>query len=295
MQHLPATALRSVIEQLLSLPVAVSYDLRQVSAALADTGRITSSYTPTPPFARPFSSLLSLDISRGLREARQGSPGQDDVRRDTIARLAATEAIVEWLLAEHRRRITNNEPPLLRLNKHPFRLQTTFNPLAAGDLEILRAFELIENRAGLLDTMIRLAQPAAHRVESGRAIGPMRLLNVTKRQRFSELLFAAKDVTEDAEVTAGAFGLILSDGQPDLVLEPRFWSALSCNLLEPRSGDGPNLVRVRVLLGVFNGVRFQEVMRRAGSEDWWLDQVFVDINSPRAEAFLNFLSPQGAT
>ncbi|NKC23433.1 hypothetical protein HED50_22860 [Ochrobactrum oryzae] len=35
--HLPATALRSVIEQLYALPVAVSYDLRQVSEAILGT------------------------------------------------------------------------------------------------------------------------------------------------------------------------------------------------------------------------------------------------------------------
>ena len=60
MQHLPATALRSVVEQLLSLPVAVSYDLRQVSGALLAAGLIADEYAPAAPFERPFSSLLAL-------------------------------------------------------------------------------------------------------------------------------------------------------------------------------------------------------------------------------------------
>ena len=34
MHHLPASALRNVLEQLYALPVTVSYDLRQVSQAL---------------------------------------------------------------------------------------------------------------------------------------------------------------------------------------------------------------------------------------------------------------------
>ena len=190
MQHLPATALRSVVEQLLSLPVTVSYDLRQVSGALFAAGLIADEYAPMPPFERPFSSLLALDVSRNLRERRRGGPDQDAIRLDVLARLSATQTIADWLRAEHRRRIETSRQPMLRLNKRPFRLQATFDPLDAGDLDVLRAFELLENRAGLLETMIRLAQPTRVRRDAGRAIGPMRLLNVSERQRFAYLLFA---------------------------------------------------------------------------------------------------------
>ena len=236
MQHLPATALRSVVEQLLSLPVAVSYDLRQVSGALFAAGLIADAYAPAAPFERPFSSLLALDVSRNLREARRGAPDQDAIRSDVLARLSATQAIADWLRAEHRRRIETGGQPMLRLNKQPFRLQATFNPLDAGDLDVLRAFELLENRAGLLDTMIRLAQPSRVRRDVGRAIGPMRLLNVSERQRFAYLLFAVPREAEEADLAAGAFGLILSDGEPDFVLEPRSWPSLACNLLDSRPG-----------------------------------------------------------
>ena len=99
---------------------------------------------------------------------------------------------------------------------------------------------------------------------------------------------------EEADLAAGAFGLILSDGEPDFVLEPRSWSRLACDLLDPRSGDGPNLLRVRVFRGVFNGSTFQELKRRAGQDGWWLDQTFVDFNSPKADAFLSFLGAQVA-
>lgn len=40
MNHLPATAVRTVIEQLFAVPTAVSYDLRQVSQAMANDGLI---------------------------------------------------------------------------------------------------------------------------------------------------------------------------------------------------------------------------------------------------------------
>ena len=51
--HLPATAVRSVIEQLWALPISVAHDLRQVSQVLADNGA-RSAYHPEQRFARPF-------------------------------------------------------------------------------------------------------------------------------------------------------------------------------------------------------------------------------------------------
>jgi hypothetical protein len=42
--------------------------------------------------------------------------------------------------------------------------------------------------------------------------------------------------------------------------------------------------------GVFDGAAFQEAKRRAGENDWWLDQSFVDLNSAKAEAYLGFLA-----
>lgn len=65
--HLPATAVRSVLEQLYALPVVVAYDLRQASEALAVMGA-EAPYRPAKAFERPFSSLLSIDVIRPSRE-----------------------------------------------------------------------------------------------------------------------------------------------------------------------------------------------------------------------------------
>jgi predicted RecB family nuclease len=292
MQHLPATALRSVVEQLFSLPVTVSYDLRQVSAALRRAGLITEVYSPSPDFERPFSSLLALDVSRNLREGRGHGPNAAAIREDVRARLAASQAIADWLRAEHQRRVVASEPPMLRLNKQPLRLQSSFNPLDASDLEVLRAFELLENRAGLLDTMIQLARPTRVRRDAGRAIGPMRLINVSEKGRSAFLLFSMPREAEEADLSSGAFGLILSDGEPDLVLEPRLWPSMGCDLMDPWANDPSNFLRVRMFRPTFNGQLFQEVKRRAGQGGWWLDQSFVDFNSAKADNFLTFLGAQ---
>src|SRR5215468_707742 len=76
--HLPATAVRSVVEQLYALPVAVSYDLRQVSDAIATTGG-GPPYMPQQGFARPFSSLLSIDVIRNLRDGRPGAKSTAEI------------------------------------------------------------------------------------------------------------------------------------------------------------------------------------------------------------------------
>jgi predicted RecB family nuclease len=290
MAHLPATAVRSVVEQLFAVPATVSYDLRQVSQALEDAKLIKTSYRPGENFARPFSSLLSLDVIRAFRAKRGSASATNDIRADVVDRLSATQATVDWLLSEHARRINAGQPPMLRLSKQPFRLQATFNPLAAGDLDILRAFELLENRSGLLANLIQLAQPTRVRRDAGRSIGPMKLIGVTEKGRDAYLRFTISRDSEDSEIGSGSFGLILSDGEPDHVLEPRLWSRLACDVLEPAAGDDGRLLRIRMLRSNFKSNVFQEAKRRAGQGGWWLDQRFIDLNSSKAETFLNFLS-----
>lgn len=291
-QHLPATALRSVVEQLLSLPVSVSYDLRQVSGAMQRKGLISSCYKPTAAFERPFSSLLALDICRDLREGRNARTSVEDVRADVVSRLDAMQEIADWLRVEHLRRIERGGEPMLRLRKKPFQLQETFDPLTASDLDVLRAFEILENRTGLLETLIRLAQPKRVRRDSGRAIGPMRLLNISEKGNFAYFMFKVPKDCEDSDLSTGTMGLILSDGEPDFILEPRVWPNISCDLLDKRNGDSVDLLRARVFVGNFKSDAFKEVRSRAEQEGWWLDTSFVDWNSEKASDFLSFLGAE---
>lgn len=288
--HLPATALRSVVEQLFALPVSVSYDLRQVSQALQAAGLITQAYQPREDFERPFSALLSLDISRNLRERHRGHATADDVRRDVRDRLEAARAVADWLRREHAARLAAGGRPMLRLAKQPFRLQASFDPLNAPDLDILAALELLENRAGMLDTLIRLAKPARARRDSGSALGPLRLLRVYDKQRHKVMLFRRGADAREAELSARGLGTVVSDGSPESLLDPRLWGEIACELLDPGTAQDPDLVRVKVWNGTFNGPRFQRMMREVPEGGWWIDQTFVDFNSAKAAGFLGFLA-----
>lgn len=288
--HLPATALRSVVEQLLAVPATVSYDLRQVSQALECAGHLSAAYRPGPAFERPFSSLLSLEVSRRMRERKSGAPTPGEIADDVRSRLRATHAITAWLQAEHRRRVDAGRRPLLRLAKKPFRLQASFDPIDAGDLDVLKALELLENRAGMLDTLIRLAKTPAARRDAGNAVGPLRLIAVHRNARTRTMVLRRSAEARDADLATGDLGLVLSDGSPDLLLDPRQWGALAVTLLDPGPSDDPDIIRVRVWNGVFEGPTMQRLARAGVGAQWWLDRTFVDPNSSKSAGYLAYLA-----
>jgi hypothetical protein len=292
MNHLPATAVRSVVEQLLAVPATVSHDLRQVSQALAREGKLGVTYVPAPEFERPFSSLLSLEVSRRMRERKPGHAGVAEIAEDCRGRLRATRAIVEWLQARNAERQAAGGRPILRLAKKPFRLQVNFDPIDAGDLDVLKALELLENRAGMLDTLIRLAKPCAARRDSGGSIGPLRLLKIHQNQRTRTLVFRRSAEARDADMSGGTFGVVLSDGSPEMLLDPRRWGDLAVTLLDPRAADDPDIVRVRMRETVFLGDAMQRTARALDGSGWWLDQTFVDMNSAKAAGYLSYLAEE---
>jgi hypothetical protein len=294
MHHLPATALRSVVEQLYALPVCVSYDLRQVSNALFRAGRISQAYSPDPAFKREFSSLLSIEVSRGLREGRQTAPTAKAVEKDVRSRLEATRAIAEWLQTENQKATHAGDSPLLRLAKKPFRLQATFNPLDIGDLDVLRALELLENRSGLLDALVRLAQPVGVRRDAGRCASGLRLVATTKSGGAHILTFEVPQDSQDAEFNTDSFGLILTDDDPDVRLNPNAWADVTCNLLPQKAGDLSRRLRLRMRTSAYDSQTFQTMIRRAPVAGWCLDQSFVDFNLAKADGFLSFLAQGNA-
>jgi hypothetical protein len=291
--HLPATAVRSVVEQLYALPVTVAYDLRQVSQALCDAGRLDTPYHPAPGFERPFSSLLSIDVIRSLREGRRNAPPMATIRADVAARLVALQGVVGWLLKEH----AAAPAPLLRLTKRPFRFHATFDPLDAEDLDLLLACELLENRAGLLDALIGLAQPVQRRRDAGRCLAGLKLRRHWVHRGRRNMIFQVPQVSWESDLGPGAFNLILTDDDPDLRLDPSLWPDLACRIEVPGDGfeDRLDQVRVSVADRVFNGPVLQAVFARAeGNDTWCIDQAFGDVNSDRAARFIADLAGTAA-
>ena len=289
--HLPATALRSVIEQLFALPVRVSHDLGQVSVALNRLGDATTPYKPLEPFARPFSSMLAIDIIQNVRDQRANAVSVEDITADVLARLRAARGVAEWLFREHDRRKAKGQPPMLRLRKKPFRLQESFDPLNASDLDVLTALELLESRSGKLETLINLSRPKLSRRTTGRAIGPLKFISEEDGGR-TWILETDEDLL-DTELSSEAFGLILSDGEPASILEPALWDAFGCSIKRIYG----KRIYVQVPAPQYRRQERKDLERKmsiGGNADWWIDQAFKDLNTDRVQAFVRFLGGRAA-
>lgn len=294
MHHLPATAVRSVVEQLYAVPATVAYDLRQVTAALAEKGG-GPAYTPAEGFYREFSSLLSIDVIRPIREAKGAAHSIGDVEADVAARLAALDGLIVWLYRQNSA-ATDVGAPLLRLAKKPFRFHANFDPLNAVDLDVLLACELLEERAGMLEALVALAQPVSQRRDAGRCMSGLTLHKQFPGFRGPTLLFKVPPASRDAELGPAEFNLILTGDDPDLRLDPSVWPSVRCRILA-NTGDfagRTDLIRVQINAGVFNAPVFQDLMRRTPVDGWCLDRAFGDVNSVRAARFLSHLGTVAA-
>jgi predicted RecB family nuclease len=291
--HLPATAVRNVVEQLYALPVTVSYDLRQVSGALAAAGAVNTPYRPQAGFERPFSALLSIEVIRGLREGKADSPGADAIGRDVADRLAALCGIVDWLFTQDAKQHASGSGGLLRLNKKPFVFHASFNPLDVVDLDVLRAMEVLESRAGLLEALIGLAQPASQRRDAGRCIGGIKM-TANRRHGFGgaarqRLSFYLPPESRVSDIAPGDMGLILTDDDPDMRLDPSLWQDCTVNLWRRQPGRDQFLT-LDMPAAAFDSPAFQRMFNRSAQLPvWHIDRSFTDINGPRAARFIGAL------
>jgi hypothetical protein len=277
--HLPATALRDIVEDLFALPCVVSYDLRSVSAALRGaTPPIEVSYEPPARFVRPFSSRLNIDVCRSLKT---GDVPPSEVEADLVARLCAMASIAAWLVAQS----SAADRGFLRLPKVPFRWQSSFNPLGPSDLDVLRAHELLLARGEELTTLVSLAAPWQARRDRQRCFARLRLLDARPYLNRIQMRFAVPVESRRAELEVDARGLILTDDHPDLRLDPAMWARYAAHLSAiTRSGD-------QVVLTVeTSSVHWERLQRKTPDDGWFIDQVNVDLNFPRMDSFLRYLA-----
>jgi hypothetical protein len=295
--HLPATALRSVIEQIFALPVTVSYDLHQVTKALAQDASIYGvAYEPQKEFKRPFSSRLPIDVCRLLREGKMDGATVD---ADVVARLKAICTLARYLISENAAASQRvDDRAFLHLKKKPFRFQATFNPLNATDLDLLRAFELLENRSGLLNSLVELAQPWQQRRDKGRCVAQMTLNKMGRRGNNQHwLLFNVPSESRESELTSKDLDLILTNDDPDVRLDPQMWQFFSARVTPEDNNYSTATLLLQMDASVFNGLAVQRLLQDSRDGGWFLDKTFRDFTSQRAADFLAYLgettSPTG--
>jgi hypothetical protein len=285
MHHLPATALKSVVEQLYALPVKVTYDLAGVTRALASaTPPLTPTYEPARGFAHPFSSRLSIDVARALRSG-QREPAQ--VHRDVEARLVAMNALARWLLADNARAGGGH----LLLRKKPFRFQAHFHPLDATDLEILMAHELLENRSARLASLTALARPHEERRHAFQCFARLRLEGSYRDGRHQRLRFFVPPESRQTELSSTTLGLILTDDDPDLRLDPTRWESFRVRIVSDLE-NGQHL-EVEMARDLYDAPEFQRLRRKTREDGWYIDPIHIDYTTARAVQFLRFLAKEG--
>lgn len=120
-----------------------------LSEALWAGGQISSKYAPAGIFRRDFSSLLGMEVIRSLRGGQRGSVSVADVEKDVLARLNTTALMVDWLIRQN----ASAQEPFLRLDKQPFRFQTTIDPLNAED----RRHRIFTRSIGDKSSSVRMA------------------------------------------------------------------------------------------------------------------------------------------
>jgi hypothetical protein len=92
-------------------------------------------------------------------------------------------------------------------------------------------------------------------------------------------------------MSSGDFGLILSDGSPDLLLNPDCWPGLQASLMSSDERPGLDQVRVKVWRSALD-VGLIPVLLQKQDARWFLDKAFVDLNTPKVMAFLAFLATE---
>lgn len=286
-QHLPATALRTVIEQTLALPVKVSYDLRQVTQSLgAASPPLIEPYEPEEPFARHFSARLSVDVGRALRK---GELAPQQVEEDVTRRLRAMKSLTSWLVEASARAAE----PFLRLKKDPFRFQATINPLDTDDLDILLAHQLLESRSALLACLISLAQPSPQRTARFRCYGGLTLERTSETKWGYRMRFRIPPESADCELSDADLDLILTRDDPDIRLDPVRWADHKVRIVPREAGLGFDTLVVAVSRKVYEKPSLQAMLRRPSAPNWHVDEIYVDRTTSRLINFLRYLGSAG--
>jgi predicted RecB family nuclease len=284
-QHFPATIVRHVVEQLFALPVLVGYDLRQVSDVLHTAPRPTPTvFRPTGDFERQFSSLLPIDVGRKLREHTiEIAFVENDVR----CRLQTLQEIVAWLIEEN----AASTEQFLRLPKQPFRFMRTVHPLDAGDLDVLQAYALLEDRTNMLSQLSRLAQPLARRRSTLRTIDGLRYRSNRQSGRSRIVTFQMPAECRETELGPDSLDLILTQDEPEIRMNPLRWPSHRAHIHRMLSERTQPEIDVKMPEVMFN----TDVAPHIASDGtvntrWVLDEIYQDRTAVRLQRFLASLT-----
>jgi hypothetical protein len=104
----------------------------------------------------------------------------------------------------------------------------------------------------------------------------------------TRLQFTAPADCEQTELGPGAFHLLLTRDDPELLLNPAAWTGIAVSLAELSVRSGALQVVLDVRRRVWAGGPLPSLLA-AHADGWWLDQGYGDLNGDRIVKFLNYL------
>ncbi len=286
-QRLPGCPVRALVDQVLAVPAQVSYDLARVSQGLLNTpAPIETAYRPKPQFARPFSSRFSPDIAAGITA---GTLPVAELEQDIEARLSATHAIVRWL--QDRNRDLDHGDRFLRLIKRPFRLAPEVGA-AGADVELLRVHTLLGLHSERLATLYGLARSAAERRERMICFAGLQLIDdAEERDGSHSLSLRGTSENRNVELSPGTIGLVLTDGDHDVLLDPARWDDFTVRMTRIEWAGGECLIGIQADPRTYASAVFQALLEPGRT--LCLDKIHFDLNPRRQLRFLEFLGAAG--
>jgi hypothetical protein len=92
-----------------------------------------------------------------------------------------------------------------------------------------------------------------------------------------------------SDIAPGDLGLILTDDDPDVRLDPSQWQDCTINLWRRQPGR-TQFLTLDMPASAFDSPAFQRMFNRSAQQPvWHIDRSFTDINGPRAAAFIGAL------
>jgi len=132
--------------------------------------------------------------------------------------------------------------------------------------------------------------PIQQRVDKQQALAGLVLRKTMEWENDVGLLLRSPDGLQGSDIQPGEFGLLLSDGQPDHILDMTRWPDLTVRLRPQKPGYNPRDVLVVMSKKQFESDTFSALRRQLGTRGWVLDKGFVDFNTDRMVSFLTHVA-----
>jgi hypothetical protein len=107
------------------------------------------------------------------------------------------------------------------------------------------------------------------------------------------MVFNVPFESRQAELSSDSFGVILTQDDPDILLDPGRWDDHTVRIESVRFGAGFGTVSTTMAHSKFEQ-HFESKVRNNPASPWFLDEIFTDPNTSRMLEFLEFIAQNEA-